>query len=129
MANPNVSSTVKLNIPKLNKLSTSATKALEQTTAMLLSEVKNAMVMPFDTGNLQNEQTFPDYGNSQNGHTKIVSNTPYARRLHYHPEYNFRRDYNANAGGEWYKPWLKGGQKEDYAAKVFATLYKRANNL
>lgn len=129
MANFNVSSSIKLNIPKLNKLSTSATKALEQTTTMLLSEVKNAMVMPYDTDNLQNCQTAPNYANSQNGHTEIVSSAIYARRLYFHPEFNFQREQNKNAGGEWYKPWLKGGQKEDYAAKVFATLYKRANNL
>lgn len=124
-----VTSTVNINLPKLNQLNTTAVKALEMTTQLLLTEIKNAEVMPFDTGNLQNESTFTDFDNSHQGETSIVSNTVYARRLYYHPEYNFKRDFNANAGGEWFNAWLKGGSMENYAKDTFKAIYKRANDL
>lgn len=77
----NVSSKINLNFGKLRELDRNTQKALEMTTDALLTEVKNAEVMPFDTGNLQNESTFADYSNSDKGVTSIVSTTPYARRL------------------------------------------------
>lgn len=121
----NVNSTVKLNFGVLKQLDRNAQKALEMTTDALLSEVKNAQVMPFVTGNLQNENTFADYSNSTNGVTSIISSTPYARRLYFHPEYNFSRDENIAAGGEWFIPWLKGGTRENFCVDTFAAIYRR----
>lgn len=129
MAQFNVTSTVKLNIPKINHLNVSAVKALEMVTALLLSQIKNAEVMPFDTGNLQNESTFTDHSDSNRGITRIISNTVYARRLYYHPEYNFNREYNIAAGGKWLEPWLPGGSQEDFVIKAFARLYRKENDL
>ena len=71
-------------MPVIRQLESTAIVALEDTTDALLTEIKNAEVMPFDTGNLQNENTFVDYSNSANGVTKIVSSTPYASRLYFH---------------------------------------------
>lgn len=61
---------------------------------------------------------------SGNIHTKIGSGqleyrTPYARRLYYHPEYEFNKEHNAEAGGYWFHRMsaqyreriLKGAQK------------------
>ncbi len=120
-----VSSTVNLNFGLLKQLEKNSQKALEMTTDALLTEVKNAEVMPFDTGNLQNENTFADYSLSANGVTKIVSSTPYARRLYFHPEYNFKKDEHAFARGEWFEPWLKGGTRENFCTETFATIYRR----
>ncbi|AJH78126.1 MULTISPECIES: minor capsid protein [Heyndrickxia] len=33
---------------------------------------------------------------------EIVWDTPYARRLYYHPEYNFSKDKNPHARGLWF---------------------------
>lgn len=85
--------------------------------------------MPFDSGNLQNESTFADYTNIVNGKTKIVSSTPYARRLYFHPEYNFSREENIAAGGKWLAPWLEGGTKQNFCQKAFARFYKREAGL
>ena len=71
-------------MPVIRQLESTAIVALEDTTDALLTEIKNVEVMPFDTGNLQNENTFVDYSNSANGVTKIVSSTPYASRLYFH---------------------------------------------
>ena len=76
-----VSSKIKLNMPVVKQLDKAKQQALEQTGDALLKQVKNTQVMPFDTGNLQNENTFEDCAQSWNGTVKIVSSTPYARRL------------------------------------------------
>ena len=94
-----VKSTVKLNMARIQQLSQAAVDALEKTAEALHTEVVQAQVFPFDTGNLQNESTFVDYSESKNGKVTLVSSTPYARRLYYHPEYNFQTKENPNAKG------------------------------
>lgn len=124
-----VTSKINLNFGLIKQLDKNAQKALEMTTDALLTEVKNAEVMPFETGNLQNENTFADYSHSANGVTSIVSSTPYARRLYFHPEYNYNRDENSFAGGEWFEPWLKGGTRQNFCCEAFAKIYKGLNAL
>lgn len=124
-----VSSTVKLNFGVIRELTDNAQTALEQTTDQLLTQVKNTEVMPFDKGTLQNESTFPDYTNSDKGQTGIVSDTPYARRLYFHPEFNFSRDENIAAGALWFIPWLEGGTRENFCVETFAQIYRRLNRL
>lgn len=120
----NVNSTIKLNFGRIRELTQAAVTSLEQTGEYLHEEVQQAQVMPFDTGNLQNESTFVDTSESKSGKVTLVSSTPYARRLYYHPEYNFRKDENPNAGGEWYKDWLPGGSKENDCKDAFKRFYK-----
>lgn len=50
---------------------------------------------------------------------------PYARRLYYHPEYNFQTVNNPNAQGRWLDHWLPGGQHESFAADTFADALAR----
>ena len=120
-----VKSTVKMNIPRIRQLTGAAIKALELTAEALHTEVVQAQVMPRDTGNLQNESTFVDYSQSARGKASLVSSTPYARRLYYHPEYNFQTDENPNAQGEWYKDWLPGGKKENFAPEAYKVFFKK----
>ena len=121
-----VKSTVKMNFPRITQLTQAAVTALEMTAEALHTEVIQAQVMPFDTGNLQNESTFVDYSESNQGKVSLVSSTPYARRLYYHPEYNFQADENSNAKGNWYEDWLPGGSQSDFATKAFKQFYKKA---
>ena len=124
-----VKSTVKLNMPRIKQLIQAAVTALELTGELLHEETQQAQVFPFDTGNLQNESTFVDYSNSSQGSCSIVSDTPYARRLYYHPEYQFSKDENPNARGKWYEPWMKGGEHETFARDTFTKNYKKAAGL
>ena len=94
-----VRSTVKLNWPRIRQLSEAAVTALEQTAEALHTEVVQAQVMPFDTGHLEEDATFIDYSESANGKVSIVSSTPYARRLYYHPEYHFQKYENPFESG------------------------------
>ena len=124
-----VKSTVKMNFPRIKQLTQAAVTALEMTAEALHTEVVQAQVMPFETGNLQNESTFVDYSESKQGKVTLVSSTPYARRLYYHPEYNFQTDENLFAGGEWYEPWLPGGVSQDFARNAFKRFYKKAGGV
>lgn len=125
----NVNSVIKLNFPMIRKLTEAQTTALEQTAEALHTEVVQAQVFPRDTGNLQNESTFLDRSESKNGKVSIVSSTPYARRLYFHPEYHFQTGENPNARGKWYTDWLSGGKEADFAAKAFKEIYRRLTGI
>lgn len=119
-----VKSTVRMNFPRIRQLEQAQITALEQTAEALHTEVVQAQVMPFDTGTLQNEGTFVDYSESRQGKVSIISNTPYARRLYFHPEYHFQTKENPNARGKWYSDWLPGGKKSDFAIDTYKRIYK-----
>ena len=97
-----VTSKIKINQTAIIAITAKAQAALEQTAEALHTEVVQAQVIPRDTGALQNESTFVDTSKSNQGKVSIVSSTPYARRLYYHPEYNFKKDENPNAKAHWF---------------------------
>ena len=118
-----VTSRIELNMSVLNMLDNAQRQAFEQTADATLTELRDRQVMPFDTGNLQNDSTFID--TSQSDKVSIVSSTPYARRLYFHPEYNFKRGNNANAGGKWFESFLN----DDFIASAYAKLLKQIGGL
>lgn len=124
----NVSSRIKINQFRIKNLSEATVKALEMTAEALHTEVVQAQVIPFDKGTLQNESTFVDYSNSKKGKVTLVSSTPYARRLYYHPEYNFKTDENPKAKGKWYMDWIDG-KKKDFCKDTFKKFYKQEGGL
>lgn len=121
--NVQVTSRVELNIGVLDMLDGKQFKALAMTADATLTELRDRQVMPFDTGNLQNDSTFVD--DSQKTTVSIVSSTPYARRLYFHPEYNYRRGNNSSAGGKWFESFLN----DDFIASAFARLMKQQGGL
>lgn len=123
-----VSSKIKLNVPKINQLSKASITSLEKTVSALHTEVVNAQVMPFDTGNMQNDNTYEDYSNSSKGKVSLITSTPYTRRMYYHPEYNFQTKENPNAQGNWLEPWISGKNK-NFCKNAFAQFYKKEAGL
>ena len=121
--NVQVSSRVELNVSVLNALDNAQYEALAMTADATLTELRDRQTMPFDTGNLQNDSTFVD--DSQRDKVSIVSSTPYARRLYFHPEYNYRRGNNASAGGKWFDSFLN----DDFITNTFARLMKQQGGL
>lgn len=119
-----VSSQIKIHNRVVKKLTKASTKALEATAEALHTEVVQAQVMPRDTGHLQNESTFVDYSQSKSGVVSLISQTPYARRLYFHPEYNFRTTENPNAQGKWLEPWISG-DKKGWCSEAFKKFYKQ----
>lgn len=125
----NVNSVVKLNLPKIRQLTDAQITALEKTAEAVHAETIQAQVFPRDTGSLQNESTFLDRSQSKNGKVTIVSSTPYARRLYFHPEYHFDKSKNPNARGRWYADWAPGGKEADFAADAFKEIYRRLTRI
>ena len=121
--NVQVSSRVELNVSVLNALDNAQYEALAMTADATLTELRDRQTMPFDTGNLQNDSTFVD--DSQRDKVSIVSSTPYARRLYFHPEYNYRRGNNASAGGKWFESFLN----DDFIVSAYARLLKQRGGL
>ena len=115
---------VKMHKQAIRQLERAQIIALEQTAEAVKTDVIAANVMPFDEGTLQNESTMIDTAGSNRGHVTISSDLPYARRLYFHPEYDFSKANNPNAQGRWYDPWIDGSKKE-FALKAFRKLYKK----
>lgn len=123
-----VTSRIKLNVPKIKQLDKASIISLEKTMSALHTEVIEAQVMPFDTGAMQNDNTYEDYSKSNKGQVSLITSTPYARRLYYHPEYNFQNKENAHAQGNWYDSWINGKNK-NFCKNAFAQFYKKEAGL
>ena len=103
--------TTRLNFGTIAKINKAAELALIETADATMNDLIQSKTMPFDTGALQNRGTNRDTSNVSKGVVSIVSDTPYARRLYYHPEYNFYQGANPNAGGMWFQPYIDGNKK------------------
>ena len=121
--NVQVSSRVELNVSVLNALDNAQYEALAMTADATLTELRDRQTMPFDTGNRQNDSTFID--DSQKDKVSIVTTAPQARRLYFHPEYNFRRNNNSRAGGKWFESFLN----DSFRADAFCKLMKMRGGL
>ncbi|BBI32365.1 hypothetical protein [Cohnella abietis] len=111
-----------MNKGAIRQLSAAQIQALKMTADALKTEVMNAAVVPKQSGELERSAHI-DESRADQGLVKLVYDTPYARRLYFHPELNFRTDKNANAHGKWLEHWIIGGKK-DFAAKAFRKIYR-----
>lgn len=98
-------------------------QALKMTADAVLSDLRQSQTMPFKEGVLQNDQSFVDDENAESGEEYVVSDTPYARRLYFHPEYHFNFEHNPNAGGSWFEPYISGN-KSDFVKNAYARFLK-----
>ena len=121
--NVQVTSRIELNMSVLNMLDKAQLDALAMTADATLTELRDRQVMPFDTGNLQNDSTFVD--DSQKTTVSIVTTAPQARRLYFHPEYNFKRANNSRAGGKWFESFLN----DTFVQNAYAKLLKKRGGL
>ena len=122
-SNVRVSSTIRINTRALDMLDNAQLEALAMTGDATLTELRDRQVMPFDSGNMQNDSTFLD--DSQKGKVSIVTTAPQARRLYFHPEYNFKRGNNHSAGGKWFESFLN----DDFVKKAYAQLLRQRGGL
>lgn len=116
--------TTKMNQSALRTISQAQRQALEMTGQQVLNDLRNSQTMPFDTGNMQNDQTFVDGSKSSEGHVSVVTDVPQARRLYFHPEYNFQTGKNPHAGAGWFEPYIDG-EKTNNVKEWFKKLMKR----
>ena len=123
-------STIKINTKGIKAAEEDILKALGLTALGLQKKVREADVVPRDTGQLEDVKFFVDDSRIKEGIVSLVFEGPYARRLYYHPEYNFHRepwtdkqgrnhDGNPNAQGLWMSLWEPGGIYEDVPQEIF----------
>lgn len=119
----NVKVDIKLNNANIDRLIEAHSKALEMTAEALLSDIKTSQVVPKDTGTLEGSG-FVDLSEIKEAIARIIFDTPYARRLYWHPEYNFRKDKNSNAQGKWMEPYLTG-EKQSFIKDTYSKFFKQ----
>ena len=69
------------------------------------------------------ESIFVDDTHIEKGKAIIGVDTPYARRVYFHPEYNFKKNKNPNAQGMWFETYISG-DKKNYANELFKKFMK-----
>lgn len=117
--------TVVLNDAAISKIADNTEKAMKITLEALKTDVSQRQVVPFRDGLLKDSVSTGVM--VQNGYTLgwIGWDTPYARRLYFHPEYNFRKDKHKNAMGLWMTYYTYGPGYE-WIMKSYATALKIA---
>lgn len=115
---------IKIDVGEVNELTQKMKDALVLTMGELQKRIRDEQVIPRDTGALQGEKFFIDDSMREQGIVQLVNEGPYARRLYYHPEYNFRQDKNKNAQGMWFSLWQKGGYYEKEPQEIFEKIMK-----
>ena len=118
---------VKLNHKAIENVKDIARQSLKETADAVKSDLVQSQTMPFDSGSLQNRNTFVDDSEMKNDKVRIVSDTPYARRLYFHPEYNYQKTKNKNAGGQWFQPYIDGS-KRAFAQNAFNRIMRGKMN-
>jgi hypothetical protein len=117
-----VTAKVTLNKSALQQLEQIQQKALEMTTEAVKTDIVTSAVVPKQTGELERSS----FVEVKPGIGRIIFGTPYARRLYWHPEYDFRQDKNPNAQGKWMESY-HSGDKRAWVNKTFAAFVKQVS--
>lgn len=117
-----VQAKVILNKVALQRLEQIQQQALELTTEAVRTDVITSAVVPKQSGELERSS----FVQVSRGKGRIIFDTPYARRLYWHPEYNFRTDKNPNAQGKWLEVY-HSGDKRAWVSKTFAAFVKQVS--
>lgn len=112
--------TIKFNNQKIHEIESIVKSSAVEVMELLHTDLKISQTMPLDEGDMQNKETFVK--STENG-AILVTGSQQARRLYYHPEYNFQKK-NTNAGAYWLEPYINGS-KSDFVKVNFADIVKR----
>lgn len=116
---------VELYQDKIRQLTEAVARSAEQAAEVVKSDIVASQTVPKNTGELE-RSGFVVVSKSK---YQIVYDTPYARRLYWHPEYKFRKDKNPNAGGLWMQPYIDGTKKDFFRKAFQARLRENAGGL
>lgn len=117
--------TVTLNDNAMKVLEEAQRQALEMTADAIKTDLITRQVIPKQIGELERsafvklDELFKKYPK-----VSIIFDTPYARRLYWNPQFNFRTDKNPNAQGLWMHAYMNG-EKKDFARKAFGVFLKQ----
>lgn len=99
------------NTKNINMINEMERLALIDTTEAIKTDLIQSQTMPFDTGTMQNDSTYCDYDRIEKGETKIVTDTPYARKVYFDPDIDIHTDKNPNAKQYWFDDYIEGSKK------------------
>lgn len=115
---------IELDMDALAKISAAARAAALETAEAVKTDIIASQTMPFDQGTMQKSLHTEQFEDGDTVHTVLQTDGPQPRRLYFHPEYNFQKVNNPNAGAAWYKPYTKGGAKETFVSETMAAKMK-----
>lgn len=107
---------------KIRKLQETTQKAFELTVEAVLSDIRMSQTVPKNTGELE-RSGFVEI-DVKKMIAKIIFDEPYARRLYWHPEYDFRQDKNQYAGGLWMQTYIDG-DKRHFVKETYGKFLKQ----
>ena len=99
-----------------------AQRALGGAATDLREDLARSGTMPIRSGHLQNAATRVWLGDLRRNRAAVVSDTVYARRKYFNPQFEFNRGVNAMAGGRWFDPYISGGKRGLVRDKFVARL-------
>lgn len=124
---------IKLDKQAIKNIENAAKAAALEAMEKLRKDLLDSETMPFDTGDMQSNQTFVSVEGEEtiNGEdtysVSLVTGSPQARRLYYHPEYQFQQGHNDNAGALWLEPYINGDKKDFVKQEYIKALKGRLN--
>jgi len=100
--------------------------ALIDTAEAIKTDLIQSQTMPFDTGVMQNDSTYVEDRRIIKGSVRIVSDTPYSRKVYFDPEIHIQHNKNPNAKQYWFEDYITGNKK-DLPIKYFKKMLQRRN--
>src|SRR5690625_1087307 len=138
-----IRTTVKLNLSVIKKIEQDLLRTLEMTAEATLTDITStSAVVPKHIGTLERggfakakggkeisvKGGHVDKSKIMQGKAFILFDGPYARRLYWHPEYNFSTDMNRNAQGNWMESYVNGSKK-NWVRDKFIEMQRKHGNL
>nr|DAQ49076.1 MAG TPA: Minor capsid protein [Caudoviricetes sp.] len=115
---------INYNTKNINMINNIAKDVLLDTAEAIKTDLIQSKTMPFDTGTMQNDSTFVDDKRLIKGVAKLVTDTPYARKVYFDPEITIHQDKNPNAKQHWFDDYISGGKK-NLPIKYFQQMLRR----
>lgn len=115
---------VTFNIKNINRINDIAKLALADTAEAIKTDLIQRQTMPFNIGTMQNDSTYVDDKRIIKGIARIVSDTPYARKVYFDPEINIKQVKNPNAKQYWFEDYISG-EKKNLPLKYYQQMLKR----
>lgn len=112
------------NIKNINTTIENAKLALLDTAEAIRTDLVESQTMPFDTGAMQNDSTYVDDKRIIKGIARLVTDTPYARKVYFDPEITIHQDKNPNAKQHWFDDYISG-EKKNLPIKYFQQMLRR----
>ena len=112
------------NTKNINMINEVARLALLDTAEAVKTDLIQSQTMPFDTGIMQNDSTYVDNKRIIKGVARLVTDTPYARKVYFDPEITIHQDKNPNAKQRWFDDYISG-EKKNLPIKYFQQMLRR----